>query len=100
MTIHKQISTQQPPQQQPLSLSETLRYLPTLRGLALPLPVRSMSKLRQQDPEQQQAFLLSMLEQAIEIANDVDAYFPEESCADNAGGEKQEGKSRSQNQNQ
>jgi hypothetical protein len=40
-----------------------------------------------------------MLEQAIEIANDVDAYFPEESSSDNADGDQEEA-SRSQNQNQ
>ena len=40
-----------------------------------------------------------MLEVAIEIANDIDAFFPEESPAANADGEQEEN-SRSQNQNQ
>jgi hypothetical protein len=87
MTINKQNSTPPPPQQQPLSLSQTLRSFPTLADLGLPLPVRSSMSKSRQDPKQQQAFLLSILEQAIEIANDVDAYFPEESSSDNTDGE-------------
>jgi hypothetical protein len=99
MTVNKQSATQQE-RQQPLSLSQAFRSLPTLADLGLPVrSIMSKANSRQQDPEQKRAFLLSMLEQAIEIANDVDAYFPEESSSDNADGEQEEN-IRSQNQNQ
>jgi hypothetical protein len=74
--------------QQPLSLSQALRSLPTLGDLGL--PVRSLSNSRQDDPKQRRDFLLSILEQAIEIAKDMDASFLEEYSADNADGEQEE----------
>jgi hypothetical protein len=92
MTIDKQNPTQQ--RQQPLSLSDAT--LPLSTG-DLGLTARSMPNTRR-DPIERQAFLQSILEQAIELAKDVDCFFPEESiseCADDV-----EEDSRSQNQKQ
>jgi predicted transposase YbfD/YdcC len=98
MNINKPNSTQQP-QQQPLSLSQALRYLPTLVDLGL--SVRSMPNSRQDDPKQQRDFLLSILEKAIELSNDIDSHFSKESSLDNDDGEQeQEENIRNQNWNQ
>jgi hypothetical protein len=87
--------------QQPLSLSYALRSLPTLGDLGL--PVRTRMPNSRQNPNDERVFLLSMLEQAIKIANSVDAYFSEESSfsSDNTDDEQEESSlSRNQNQNQ
>jgi hypothetical protein len=63
----------------------------------LGLPVLSTPKSRR-DPKEQLAFLQSILEQALEIANDVDDWFSED-CSGNGNGEGEES-SRSQNQAQ
>jgi hypothetical protein len=91
MTIDKNPTHQQ--RQAPLSLSDVLFSLPAGHCFSL----RSMPKSRRQGPEEQLAFLMSMLEQAIEIANDVDDSFSDDSFSDNTDGEEEE-KSRNQNQ--
>jgi hypothetical protein len=95
MTIDKQNPMQQ--RQQSLSLSQTL-FSSLSPGRDLGLPVRRMPNSRQ-NPEEQRAFLRSMLEQAIEIADDVDDYFSEDSSSENTDCE-EEGESHSHNQNQ
>jgi hypothetical protein len=85
MTIDKQNPTQQ--RQQKLSLSALLS-LPTGD---LGRPVRSIPNARQ-DPIERRAFLRSILEQAIELANDVDDCFTD--------GEGESSRCHSQNQNQ
>jgi hypothetical protein len=95
MTIDKQNPTQQRPQ--PLSLSDAT--LPLSTG-DLGLTARSMPNSRR-DPIERQAFLQSILEQAIELAKDVDCFFSEESiseCADDDDDDEED--SRSQNQKQ
>jgi hypothetical protein len=95
MNIDKHNPSQQ--RQQPLPLSALL----DLSTGDLSLPVRSMPKSRR-DRKEQRAFLRSILEQAIEIANDLADCFPEDmeesSSSDNTDGE--EDNSHSQNQNQ
>jgi hypothetical protein len=93
MTIDKNPTHQQ--RQESLPLSDALLPLPA--GYCLSL--RSMPNSRRRGPKEQQAFLISMLEQAIEIANDVDDHFLDEPCSDNTEGEKEKN-SRNQNQNQ
>jgi hypothetical protein len=93
-TIDKQNATQQ--RHQPLSLSQALWPLPTGD---LGLRARSMPNSRRQDPKEQRAFMRSILEEAIELANDIDASFPEDTSSDNTGGEQDEN-SRSHNQDQ
>jgi hypothetical protein len=95
MTIDNQNPTQQ--RQQPLSLSQAL-LLSFSPGRDLGSPVRRMPNSRL-DRTEHRAFLQSMLEQAIVLANDVDDYFSEESSSDSTDGEEEEN-SRSQNQNQ
>jgi hypothetical protein len=94
MTIDKQNPTHQQ-RQEPLSLSDALLPLPA--GYCLSL--RSMPNSRRRGPKEQQAFLISVLEQAIEIANNVDDHFSDESSSGNTDGEEEEN-SRNQNQNQ
>ncbi len=88
MTIDKHNATQQE-RQQPLPLWQALRCRPTLGDLDLPVRI-SMPNSRRQDPNQERAFLLSILEQALEIANDVDADFSEESSSEYVDGEQEE----------
>jgi hypothetical protein len=96
MTIDKE----NPPQhrQQPLSLSNAL--LPLSIG-ELGLPVRSMPILMR-DPIEHLAFLRSILEQALEIANDDndDYCFSEDTSSEYADGEEENSRSQNQNQNQ
>jgi hypothetical protein len=87
MTIDKQNPTQQ--RQQP-SVSNALSSLATRY-----LPVRSMPSSRR-DPIAQRAFLRSILDLALEIANDVDDSFSEDSTSDDT--DDVEESSRSQNQ--
>jgi hypothetical protein len=97
MTIDKHNTTQQ--RQEPLSLSQAL-FLSLSPGRDLGLPVRRMPNSRR-DPEEQRAFLRSMLEQVIEIANEVEAFFREDSSSENTDGEgEEENSSSSHNQNQ
>jgi hypothetical protein len=96
MTSAKQNPTQQ--QQQPLSLSQVLWSFPT--PVDSGVRVRSMPKARRQDPKEQQDFMRSILEEAIEIANDVDSCFPEDSSSKKTYAGKQEENSRSQIQRQ
>jgi hypothetical protein len=94
MTLAKQNPTHQ--REQPMSLF-------SLSTRDLGLPVRSTLQSRR-DPEEQLAFLQSILEQALEIAADVDDFFSEDSCSDKTdntnGEEEEEENSRSQNQSQ
>jgi hypothetical protein len=85
MTIAKQNPTHQ--REQPMSLF-------SLSTRDLGLPVRSTPQSRR-DPKEQLAFLQSILEQALEIANDVDVFFLE---GDRPSGNAEEENSRSQNQ--
>jgi hypothetical protein len=93
MPIDKQNPTQQ--QQQPLSLSDTLS---SLSAENLRFRVRSMPNSRL-DLKEQQAFLQSILEQALEIAADVDHFFSEDSLSATTDNEEEEN-SRSPNQSQ
>jgi hypothetical protein len=86
MTIDKQNPTQQ--RQQPLSLSDAT--LPLSTG-DLGLQVRSM-------PNSRRAFLLSILEQALEIANDVDDFFSAASSSENTDDEEENSSSQNQKQ--
>jgi type II secretory pathway component PulK len=95
MTIDKNPTHQQRQASLSLSLSDALFSLPAGHCFSL----RSMPKSRRQEPEEQLAFLMSMLEQAIEIANDVDDSFSDDSFSDNTDDEEEE-KIRNQNQNQ
>jgi hypothetical protein len=98
MSIDKDNSTQQE-RHQPLSLLQALRSLPTLGDLAF--PVRNSISNSRQDPNDERVFLLSMLEQAIKIANSVDALFLEVSLSESADGEQEvTSLSHDQNQNQ
>jgi hypothetical protein len=92
MTNDKQNAIQQ--RQQP-SVSNALSSLAT-PDLALPA-VRSMSSSRR-DPIAQRAFLRSILDLALEIANNVEAFFSEDSTSDDT--DDVEENSRSQNKNQ
>jgi hypothetical protein len=113
MTIDKHNPTRQ--RQQPRSLSQVLSRS-TERYLWLPVSSTSNSR---RDPEEQQAFLRSMLElaieianevadlrsmleQAIETANEVADNFSEDSSSVNTDGheEREEENSSSQNRNQ
>jgi hypothetical protein len=81
MTMDKQNPMQQ--RQQPLSLSDATT-LPLSTG-DLGLPVRRMPNSARRDDsmlEQQAAFLRSILEQAIELANDADYFFSEDSISE------------------
>lgn len=86
MTIDKQNPTQK--RLQPMSLSAMLAG-------NLGLPVRSMPKNSRRDRNKQRAFLLSILEHAIELTNDMDDCFLEESSKDG-----EDSISRGQNRNQ
>jgi hypothetical protein len=90
MTIDKQNQTHH--REQPLSLL-------SLSTEDLGLPVRSTPKSRR-DPKEQLAFLQSILEQALEIANGVDDWFSEDSCSENTDDDEEEKNSRALNQNQ
>jgi hypothetical protein len=82
MTVDKQNPTQQ--RQQPLSLSDARTTLPLSTG-DLGLPVRRIPNSRRRDDsmiEQQAAFLRSILQQAIELANDAEYFFPEDSISE------------------
>jgi hypothetical protein len=94
MTIAKHNPTQQ--RQQSLSL---LQALCSLRTGDLGLPVHSMPNSSRDPRDDHLAFLRSILEQALEIGNEVDDFFSEDSSPDNTDGE-QEDSSRSQNQSQ
>ena len=91
MTTDKQNPTQQ--RQQPLSLFAMLAGSSEYLGL----PVRSMPN-SMRDRKQEQAFLRSILEQALELTNDIDDYFSEESSSENNDCEEEN--SRSQNRKQ
>jgi hypothetical protein len=91
MSTGKQNPTQQ--RQQPLSLSAMLAGFSGELGL----PIRSMPNSRRNRKEEQ-AFLLSILEQALMISNDVDDCFSEESSSEN--NDCAEENSRSQNRKQ
>ena len=96
MTIDKHNPTQR--RQQPLSLSDALF---SQHAGYVGISVRSMPNSRRRDTEEQQAFLRSILEQAIEIANDVDEYLSDEYSSDNTDGEEEEEEdSRSQDHSQ
>jgi hypothetical protein len=94
MTIDKNPTQQQ--RQAPLSLSDALFPVPAGQYFSL----HSMPNSRRQSPEEQLAFLMSILEHAIEIANDVDHSFSNDSFSDNTDEEEEEKKSRNWNQNQ
>jgi hypothetical protein len=67
----------------------------------LGLPVLGTSKSRRErDPEEQLAFLQSILEQALEIANDVDDFLLEDSSLHNTDDDEDEENSRDLNLNQ
>jgi hypothetical protein len=95
MSIDKQNSTQQ--QQQPLPLSLFAMLAATSRDLGL--PVRSIPNSGRNRKEQQ-AFLRSILEQAIEIANEVDDYFSDEACSESYDGEEEDSCIQNRNRNQ
>jgi hypothetical protein len=80
--------------QQPISLSDALFCLSSLGS-----PARSMPNSRR-DPKEQRAFLRSILEQALEIANDVGDYFSEDSSSENADEEEENSSSQNQDQDQ
>jgi hypothetical protein len=90
MTIAKQNPTHQR-QQQPLTL-----FSLSTEDLGLPVHITPKSR---RDPIAQRAFMRSILEQAIEIANDAEDFFSENSSPDNTNGDEEEN-SRSQNQHQ
>jgi hypothetical protein len=84
------------PNHQRQQLSQALWSFPTSGDLGL--RARSMlPNSRRQDPKEQRAFLRSILEEAIELANDIDACF--DTSSDNTDGEQDEN-SRSHDQNQ
>jgi hypothetical protein len=88
MTIDNKNPTQQ--RQQPLSLSQALVGLP-VRRIA--------SSGRRRDPEEQRVLLRSILEQAVEMANEVDAFSLEDSSSDSTDDEEEENSSSNSNSN-
>jgi hypothetical protein len=94
MTIDKQNPTHQ--RQQPRSLSNALLPLSSVGDMGSPVPIIPNSR---RDPIEQRAFIRSIMEQAIEIANHIGPWFSEDSPSGNTDEEEEE-KRRSQNQNQ